>query len=259
MFIALLHGDVQNWRWKGTPGVTCPTHKAGIYLGLFPRLVEQQHRGVFGELRAPHPKSFPGACSCFGTHWQVGRVKFLPKVNLLFGKSCTFHLSLPGFFTPWIKHGINDKRVLQSSLKPTECKALCSCKSCSELASSHLPNRVLGGVAWILGQLESPFLEVHDSSLYMQCFWAEGPACAKEGWTGWGHPVPENWNTPSSFIRKGEKKVAFLFYVTTGEWYPALMWDSAMPRGVSIFQEIICCLLSSFTILGENPFFVFYC
>lgn len=30
-------------------------------------------------------------------------------------------------------------------------------------------------------QSESAFLELHDSSLCMQCFWAEGPECAKEG------------------------------------------------------------------------------
>lgn len=94
---------------------------------FFPRLVRQKHRGGFGGLRAPHPKSCPGVCSCFGTHWQSGRLKFLPRVNFLIGKSCTFHLSLPGLFTPWIKHGINDELVLQSNLKPTEHKALCSC------------------------------------------------------------------------------------------------------------------------------------
>lgn len=59
-----------------------------------------QHRGGFGGLGVPHPKSFPGVCSCFGTQWQFGRLKFLPRVNFLFGKSCTFRLSLPGFFTP---------------------------------------------------------------------------------------------------------------------------------------------------------------
>lgn len=126
--LLLVHVGVKNWRWERHQ--VCPQHwhlKAGSHLGLFPRLVGQQHRGGFGRLRASHPRSCPGVCSCFGTHWQSGRLKVLPRGNFLFGKSCTFHLSLPGLFTPWIKHGINDELVLQSSLKPTEHEALCSC------------------------------------------------------------------------------------------------------------------------------------
>lgn len=118
MFIALLPVDVKDWRCKGhqvSAALRTYTYKAGSYLGLFPGLVGQQHREGFGGLRAPHPKSFPGVCSCFGTHQQFGRLKFLPRVNFLFGKSCTFHLSVPGFFTPWIKHGINDELLCRAA------------------------------------------------------------------------------------------------------------------------------------------------
>lgn len=148
-----------------TPGVPCPRdwhHKAGSYLGLLPRLVDNSKRW-FWVLRAPHPKSFPAVCSCFGTHWQFGRLKFWPRVNFLFGKSCTFRLSLPGFFTPWIKHGIKDECVLQSSLQPAEHKALCSLilqwTGLKSLATQGLwwctldfgsVRKFLSGVSWFL-------------------------------------------------------------------------------------------------------------